>query len=64
MWPHAFSNQYQPAVPELDQLTGVAAILRFPMPELEDEEDSDHENWTQLETRNCASYIQRCIYFV
>jgi hypothetical protein len=33
------------------------------MPELEDEEDSDHENWTQLET-NCASYIQRCIYFV
>lgn len=29
---------------QLDQLTGVAAILRFPMPELEDEEDSDHEN--------------------
>jgi hypothetical protein len=39
-----FSNQYQPVVSELDQLTGVAAILRFPMPELEDEEDSDHEN--------------------
>jgi len=39
-----FSNRYQPAISELDQLTGVAAILRFPMPELEDEEDSDHEN--------------------
>ncbi|KAK4875247.1 hypothetical protein RN001_011669 [Aquatica leii] len=26
---------------QLDQLTGVAAILRFPMPELEDEEDED-----------------------
>lgn len=39
-----FSNHYQPAISELDQLTGVAAILRFPMPELEDEEDSDHEN--------------------
>jgi len=38
-----FSNQYHP-ISELDQLTGVAAILRFPMPELEDEEDSDHEN--------------------
>lgn len=34
---------------ELDQLTGIAAILRFPMPELEDEhenesEDSDENN--------------------
>lgn len=29
---------------ELDQLTGVAAILRFPMPELEDSDDeSDSE---------------------
>lgn len=29
---------------ELDQLTGIAAILRFPMPELEDNEDeSDTE---------------------
>lgn len=27
---------------ELDQLTGIAAILRFPMPELE-EDDSDAE---------------------
>lgn len=26
---------------ELDQLTGIAAILRFPMPELEDESDGD-----------------------
>ncbi|KAF5269691.1 hypothetical protein FQA39_LY08614 [Lamprigera yunnana] len=26
---------------QLDQLTGVAAILRFPMPELEDEEEED-----------------------
>ncbi|XP_046390003.1 protein pelota [Ischnura elegans] len=26
---------------QLDQLTGIAAILRFPMPELEDEENSD-----------------------
>lgn len=26
---------------ELDQLTGIAAILRFPMPELEDENDSE-----------------------
>lgn len=31
---------------ELDQLTGIAALLRFPMPELEDESDdgSDLEN--------------------
>lgn len=29
---------------ELDQLTGIAALLRFPMPELEDESnDSDSE---------------------
>jgi hypothetical protein len=39
-----FYNWYECAISELDQLTGVAAILRFPMPELEDEEDSDHEN--------------------
>lgn len=31
---------------ELDQLTGVAAILRFPMPELDDESDDD-ENDTE-----------------
>lgn len=33
-------------LPELAQLTGVAAILRFPMPELEDsdnEDDSDDD---------------------
>jgi len=31
---------------ELDQLTGIAALLRFPMPELEDESDegSDSED--------------------
>lgn len=29
---------------ELSQLTGIAAILRFPMPELEDEEDDDDES--------------------
>ncbi len=28
---------------ELDQLTGVAAILRFPMPELEDESADESE---------------------
>lgn len=28
---------------QLEQLTGIAAILRFPMPELEDDE-SDDEN--------------------
>ncbi|VEN50419.1 unnamed protein product [Callosobruchus maculatus] len=28
---------------QLDQLTGIAAILRFPMPELEDSDDSDEE---------------------
>nr|CAI5868274.1 unnamed protein product [Callosobruchus analis] len=28
---------------QLDQLTGIAAILRFPMPELEDSDDSDGE---------------------
>lgn len=30
--------------PELAQLTGVAAILRFPMPELEDSDDDDDED--------------------
>ena len=29
---------------ELAQLTGVAAILRFPMPELEDSEDDDDDD--------------------
>jgi len=29
---------------QLDQLTGVAAILRFPMPELDEDEESDAEN--------------------
>lgn len=28
---------------ELDQLSGVAAILRFPMPELEDEDNDDDD---------------------
>jgi len=30
-------------VSELDQLTGVAAILRFPMPELEEEDEEEEE---------------------
>lgn len=37
--------------PELSQITGVAAILRFPMPELEDdeeEEDDDSDENTPL----------------
>lgn len=29
---------------ELDQLTGIAALLRFPMPELEDESDGDSDS--------------------
>lgn len=35
---------------ELEQLTGVAAILRFPMPELEDESDGDdssEDDWQE-----------------
>lgn len=28
---------------ELSQITGVAAILRFPMPELEDDEEEEEE---------------------
>lgn len=28
---------------ELDQITGIAAILRFPMPELEDESDGESD---------------------
>lgn len=40
---------------ELAQLSGIAAMLRFPMPELEDEDeiedendsdDNDSDNWT------------------
>lgn len=31
------------AIVELEQLTGVAAILRFPMPELEEEDESETE---------------------
>lgn len=41
-------------VTELDQLTGVAAILRFPMPELEDsdaEDESDTESDWYLPTK-------------
>jgi len=29
---------------ELSQITGVAAILRFPMPELEDDEEEEDED--------------------
>jgi hypothetical protein len=29
---------------ELSQITGVAAILRFPMPELEDDEEEDDDS--------------------
>lgn len=29
---------------ELEQLTGIAAILRFPMPELEDESDGESDS--------------------
>lgn len=29
---------------QLSQLTGIAAILRFPLPELEDTDDEDDEN--------------------
>lgn len=36
------------SIAELEQLSGIAAILRFPMPELEDEDndedDSDSES--------------------
>lgn len=31
---------------ELSQITGVAAILRFPMPELEDDEEDDSDECT------------------
>lgn len=31
---------------ELAQLSGIAAILRFPMPELEDEDEDENENGT------------------
>lgn len=31
-------------VTELAQLTGVAAVLRFPMPELEDSEDEQSDS--------------------
>lgn len=33
-----------PLVSELEQLSGIAAILRFPMPELEDEEEDDEDD--------------------
>lgn len=29
---------------ELEQVTGIAAILRFPMPELEDESDGESDS--------------------
>lgn len=32
---------------ELAQLSGIAAILRFPMPELEDEDEIEDDNDTQ-----------------
>lgn len=31
-------------ITELAQLSGIAAHLRFPMPELEDEDDNEDEN--------------------
>jgi protein pelota len=37
----SFSLLTPTSIPELAQLTGVAAILRFPMPELEDSDNED-----------------------
>lgn len=46
---------------ELSQLTGVAAILRFPMPELEedddDDDDDDDSEWKRLLNRVFYTYI-------
>lgn len=33
-----------PSFAELSQLTGIAAILRFPLPELEDTDDEDGDD--------------------
>lgn len=46
-------NHYYDLNAELKQITGIAAILRFPMPELEDEEvSSDEEPETVKRTLN------------
>lgn len=37
---HVFSSMHVSGE-QLNQLTGIAAVLRFPLPELEDEEDLD-----------------------
>lgn len=41
-----FSNSHflLSTLTELAQLTGIAALLRFPMPELEDSDDDDDED--------------------
>lgn len=39
-----FSDQSNFSIPELASLTGIAAILRFPMPELEDSEDEEDDS--------------------
>lgn len=38
--PHLFKFSF-PFISELAQVTGIAAILRFPMPELEDSDNED-----------------------
>jgi len=35
------------SISELSQLTGIAAILRFPIPELEDEEEDSDDSEKQ-----------------
>lgn len=35
---------FTPFITELAQLTGIAAILRFPMPELEDSDEDDNSD--------------------
>ena len=36
-------TEYFSLVAELEKMTGVAAILRFPMPEIEDEDNDDSD---------------------
>lgn len=37
-------NNKKYSFPELSQLTGIAALLRFPLPELEETDDEDEDS--------------------
>lgn len=53
-------------VPELDQMSGVAAILRFPMPEIEEEDQAEEsdEEWGGMRHKEMFFFFPPFTFFL